>query len=326
MHEIAHVDGEAAFAFNLQRGYPWHRLGQPVEDFMSPEHALKEAKCDDHVWLEPTFVPGKSYTVSDVHGYMGVVGDNWEITQCGDLVALAYSIVGMTEDEAAIDTMGRLGERGERFFCHIEFPELVIDPEGVADTIRRGLFCGTAFDGSMANTLGLSNIREVCANTVRMSLGQLKQAVKVKHTANAEERMQQAAAAVGYAAAAEREMMKRAEAMLAIDGEDAMLSAMGVLWDVNDPDLPERWMAERESTREACWELYEGPTCSQAVGENGWAAYAAVTEWMDYFRPVKGLKGEAATQKRIVQTLVDDAHDVNKKKFLAAEAIFALAA
>jgi phage/plasmid-like protein (TIGR03299 family) len=325
-HELTEVEGGHAFVYNVERGYPWHRLGIPVPGFMDPDEALELAKCNDSIALEETKVPGLFYTHSDIHGYMGVVGSEWRPQTCEEMVDLALSIVGMTEDTAVIDTMGRLGPQAQRFFCHIEFPELVVDPNGVADKIRRGLFVGTSFDGSMANILGLSNIREVCANTVRMSLERLQQAIKVKHTTNAAERMQLAAEAVGYAAAAERAVVAKAEELLAVDGGPAMRAALDALWPIPD-DLDPKWAARRDDIRDDVWDLYKGPSNCGSVGENGWAAYNACTEWLDHFRGVrlKDKSQDAIATRRMEQTLIDPLSDVNKQKYRAADAILALA-
>ena len=331
-HEITQVDGESSFIFNEDRGWPWHRLGTPMAGFQTVGAALEAAKCNDIVTLDRLWKDeaGEPYgpelyeVVSDIYGPMGVAGGGYKVMQCGEIMDIAARIVGMTEDEAVIDTMGRLGEFGERFFCHVEFPELVIDPEGIADTIRRGLFVGTSFDGSMANTIGLSNIREVCANTVRMSLGQLRQAISVKHTGNAEERMDQAAMAVGYAAAAERAMVEKAQAMLSVDGGRAFVAATQALWPIPD-DLPKQHATRRAGVHEEVARLYlDGPTNFQLVGHNGWAVYGAITEWLDWMRPMKGLEGDAATFRRLDQTLLDVSNPVNDKKMTAAAAILAL--
>jgi len=333
-HELTELEGHASFVFNEDRGWPWHRLGTPMAGFMTVRQALEAANCDDIVTLHRLWHdadgnpvgPELYEVVSDYYGPMGVAGSGYKVMQCSEIMDIAQRIVGMSDDTAIVDTMGRLGEFGERFFCHVEFPELVIDPHGIADKIRRGLFVGTSFDGSMANTIGLSNIREVCANTVRLSLGQLKQAISVKHTGNAEERIDQAAVAVGYAAAAETAMVEKAEAMLRVDGGPAFAIACDTLWPMPE-DLPKQHKTRRANIIEQVATLYlDGETNSKLVGHNGWAVYGAITEWMDWQRPLKNLDGETATLTRLDQTLLNVSHDVNDRKMQVADAILSLAA
>ena len=332
--DLSEVNGNVAFVYNQQRGNPWHHLGQPIQGDMTMAGALRFSQSNDDVVLQPVYVldedgdpiqvPDLCATVSDIYGPMGVVGENWVPQQRSEMVQIAYDIAGLAGEDAHVDTMGNLGKNGQRFFAYIRFPEMVLDPEGIADVIERGLFVGTGFDGSMANTFGYTPTRPVCANTVRVALQNLQMAVKVKHTANAEERMHQAAAAMGYAHAVERQLEQKLQEMLEVqDGRKALRATLDALWPIED-DLADRFRQRREDTHDRIWDLYLGPTCADGVGENGWAAYNAVTEWLDHDRTVKAKPAEAQ-RRRYQQTLVDTEHAVNTMKVKAAEVILASA-
>ena len=329
-HDLTEINGEHAFVYNQARGNPWHKLGMPVQGDMTMEGALRFSRSNDTVELQPVYaynsdgdevqVPHVMATVSDIYGPMAVVGENWKPQQRSELVRLAYEIAGIAGEDARIDTMGNLGPQGQRFFTYIRFPEFVLDPHGIADTIERGLFVGTAFDGSMANTIGLTNVRVVCANTFAAAMAGLQRAVKVKHTANADERMTQAAAAIGYAGAAQKQSEKVMQDMLRVEpGKKALSVVLNKLWPLDlDEDNP--WLRKREEIHEDIWALFHGETNAELVGDNGWAAYNAVTEWLDHERTVR-VKGREAQDRRYKQTLVDPESNVNAMKVRAASLI-----
>jgi hypothetical protein len=56
MHELEIVNGEAAMAYRQSSGVPWHGLGVPVEDNMTPMEMMKAANLDWKVSKQPSFV------------------------------------------------------------------------------------------------------------------------------------------------------------------------------------------------------------------------------------------------------------------------------
>lgn len=332
-HELTHHNGDTQFAYNAERGNPWHGLGTPVRGDQTLEAMLEASGCDDEITLEPAYaltaegfveIPNSRATVSSKYGPMKAVGSTYSVTgqQRRDIAALAAEIVGRS-DEACFDTMGALGDHGERFFAYLRFLDLVIDPGGIADTIERGLVVATSYDLTWCNTFGLTNVRAVCANTVRVGLAGLAQAIKVKHTSNAEERIRQAAAAIGYAAAAEEQIKAKAEAMLAVPGGPALDRLLAAMFPGKDRGKGDRTTAKSE--RAAVEQLYrEGPLNAPMLGENGWAVYNAFTEWTDHFRPVraKGLD-DAGRQRKRTEAAVNWASRTSADKIRAAEAILA---
>lgn len=302
-------DGRQLIAVNWDRGHPWHRLGEVVDHDMELEEALKLVGVEDEwVRVVPIFgqdpppeddddeeFSGEYETLSDaygvysnVFGYISVAGNRWHPTQRRAILETAYDIVGLSHGEARIDTIGNLGERGDTFFAYIRVPDLVIDPGGIADEIERGLFVATSFNLTLKNVFGYSNIRPVCRNTVNMALGQLQQTIQVKHTKYAEERINQAAIALKYAGAVEAETIRRAEQMLKVEGKTALPVLLDHFWGISDESLSERQKNKRARIREHVRELYWSNTNVQLVGDNGWAAYNAVVEYLDHDREVRG--------------------------------------
>lgn len=298
------INDTVLFASNWDRGHPWHTLGHRARKDMGIEEGLELIGVADEV-VEPRTlyvavgdkvipdgyeeVEGKLAVYSNVFGVMSVAGVSYEITQRREMLQVAYEIVGLDRDHAHIDTLGNIGKKGEVFFAYIQVPDLVIDPSGVADVIERGLFVGTSFDGTLPNVIGYSNIRVVCANTLAMALPGLKQAIKVKHTRNSEERMMLAAQALHYVGAVEKKMVKQAEEMLRVkDGDKALDRVLDHFYPIKE-DLGEQSKNRRLMERGRVRSLYdgEGNRSVELVGRNGYAAYQAFTEYVDHERPIK---------------------------------------
>lgn len=308
---ITEVDGVPMAAFNVERGHPWHRLGTQVHKDMTLESALALSGSDDVVLPVTLMAVNPETGIADlavedqvgIHssrfGVMSVASPSYEIMQRGEILELAYDIVGLDPESAHIDTIGNIGVKGEKFFSYIRVPDLVIDPNGIADVIERGLFVATSFDGTLPNTIGESAIRVVCQNTLKMALKDAKNLIKVRHTVNAEERIKVAALALNYAGAVEKAMRVKAEKMLAVkDGDKALQVALDYIWPIVD-DLPDSTKTRRMNERGDVRLMYEGQDNLNVdkVGRNGWAAYNAVVEYLDHARPVRGGNGRTLVKR-----------------------------
>ena len=67
-HELEIVNGQAMMAYRESEGRPWHRLGTPVGDDLTPAEMMKAAGLDWEVESTPTFV--------DVNGNQIPTGTN----------------------------------------------------------------------------------------------------------------------------------------------------------------------------------------------------------------------------------------------------------
>jgi phage/plasmid-like protein (TIGR03299 family) len=299
-------------AINVERGHPWHRLGTQVHKDMSMENALALSGSDDEVMpvtlmgVNPETgemdIPIESHVGiwSNKYGNISVASPSYEIMQRAEILELAYQIEGLDSDAAHVDSIGNLGEHAERFFAYIRVPDLVIDPNGIADIVERGLFVATSFDGTLPNVIGESAIRVVCQNTLKFAMGRASRLIKVRHTVNAEERIKVAAQAHGYIGAVAEAMSEKAMAMLAVeDGDKALTYAMDWLWPVDDKDLPDSTKTRRMNERGDVRTMYEGKDNLNIdkVGRNGYAAYNAIVEYLDHARPVRGGNGRTLLKR-----------------------------
>ena len=187
--------GEASFAYRKEGGAPWHRLGVALSGYQTAPAILEAAKADYEVTLLPVkyITPnGILMEMEDRHitarlnddgGVVPfeVVKDRYRIVQNSTVLEKALNVVGASAGDAIMDTAGVLKD-GREFFATIDLGTLVLDPMGVADRIQRFLVVHTSHDGTTPITYANTDIRAVCANTVRMGLksarssyGQLQQ-------------------------------------------------------------------------------------------------------------------------------------------------------
>jgi len=86
-------------------------------------------------------------------------------------------------------TAGALGN-GERVFITAKLPDYI--RVGVKDWIEQYLFLTTTHDGLGSITAAFTPIRIVCNNTLNAAMNNHSGAIKIRHTASANERLKQA--------------------------------------------------------------------------------------------------------------------------------------
>lgn len=187
----------------------WHGLGQIVEGYPNSAEALKFAGLDFNVEKRKLFtfdnenqiadenteikipeieVPNYYATIrTDNEIILGVVGRDYEVVQNVDAFSFFDSIVG--GDGIHYETAGALG-KGERIFITAKLPDYI--KVGNNDLIEQYLFLTTSHDGFGSITAAFTPIRIVCNNTLNAALRNHTNAFKIRHTANAKERLEEA--------------------------------------------------------------------------------------------------------------------------------------
>ena len=123
---------------------------------------------------------------------MGVVGKDYEIVQNIDAFSFFDSIVG--GDGIQYETAGALG-KGERIFITAKLPSYI--KVGKEDLIEQYLFLTTSHDGYGSITAAFTPVRIVCNNTLNAALRNHSNSIKIRHTANAKDRLKQAHKVLG---------------------------------------------------------------------------------------------------------------------------------
>lgn len=137
---------------------------------------------------------------SDNNGYLGVVGERYEVMQNSELVSIAYDSgkevfstdLELTHPWNNSETLGSFGNMGggslkggSRVFVQMELPQLHIGKSGV----RRYITLTNAHDGSMSLGFGTSNQVICCQNTFNIAN---KDISKIRHTASMQQKVDEA--------------------------------------------------------------------------------------------------------------------------------------
>lgn len=184
---------------------PWHGLGQIVSDYPTSVEALQFAGLDYVVGKHKLYtqcneyenpqiaVPDYFATIrTDTDTVLGVVGKDYEVVQNTDAFSFFDAIVG--GDGIQYETAGALG-KGERIFITAKLPSYI--KVGRDDLIEQYLFLTTSHDGYGSITAAFTPIRIVCNNTLNAAIHNHTNSIKIRHTANAKERLEQAHKVMG---------------------------------------------------------------------------------------------------------------------------------
>jgi phage/plasmid-like protein (TIGR03299 family) len=188
----------------------WHNLGTIVNEYPNSREALVFAGLNYTVEKRPLFtydnenhaaneetgikipeiiVPDYYATVrTDNEAVLGVVGNDYEVVQNTDAFSFFDSIVGGA-DGIMYETAGALG-KGEKIFITAKLPGYI--RVGKEDLTEKYLFLTTSHDGYGSITAAFTPIRIVCNNTLNAALRNHSNSIKIRHTANAKERLVQA--------------------------------------------------------------------------------------------------------------------------------------
>lgn len=203
-HQIYLNEQTGKHSFFSVKEKAWHGLGQIVDQYPTSTEALKYAGLDYEVTRENIFTasyhsdgqlmdnskPVKTHFATmrrDTGAVLGIVGKDYEIVQNTDAFAFFDAIVG--GEGIQYETAGALGN-GERIFITAKLPGYI--RVGNDDLIEKYLFLTTSHDGYGSITAAFTPIRIVCNNTLNTALRNHSNAIRIRHTVNAKQRLEQA--------------------------------------------------------------------------------------------------------------------------------------
>lgn len=225
--------------------------------------------------------------------YLGYVGRQYRIQQNEETFNFLDNLVDVSG--AHYDTAGYFG-RGHKVFMTMKMPEgIQIGGEDAHDVY---LLATNGHDGFTPFTVGVVPIRLMCTNQLSHALKGAKQMWKIRHTTHMDGRVDEA-----------RESLR-----LTFDYMDAFTAEMEMLLDQQYtnrqfekltkalfPDSKtEGGQAKVADKRSTLMHLFTEAATQEFGRGTKYAAYNAVTEYADWYRPVRG---DADGSKRAMHTL-----------------------
>jgi len=301
-HELETVNGQTSFA--SLREPAWHGLGTVFNEEVSTAKMLELAHLDNwNVRLEDVAIPDgfssdRSFsfvtrtnpfdkTQNDV---LGVVGERYVPLQNEDLFDFGDL---MLDGGGRWETAGSI-KGGRQVFGSLALErETILDPNGVSDKVNTYLLINTSHDGSVAIQASITPVRVVCANTLNLALrGKAKQSFKIRHTATASGKVQQAREALGLANKYMDEFDKMAQEMIAKEITKAKFDEIVTLAYPKPEKDAKGSMKKWETKVDLLQSIYVGEY-NNTISGTAWGAFNALTERLDWYRSGRGGDNES---------------------------------
>lgn len=312
------ANGEAAFA--SARVPAWHRLGTVTDGAMTAKEAGELAHLNgwnvrktDLQTVGGLVIPRKVATIrtNPITGEdeaLGVVGKDYKVIQNEEAFAFLDALVDV--GGAHFETAGGLGN-GERVFMSMKLPEgVMIAGEDAHDMY---LLAANSHDGSSAFHVAVTPVRVVCKNTLTMGLRAAKQKFSIRHTTNADGRIEEAREALKIAFKYADEFEHQLNVLLDSAFTDAQFDALVKDLVPDSASEAEGWQAKVLERRSTLTHLFTTAETNTFGRGTKYAAYNAFTEYADWYMPVKGAdldgrkRAERAMAGGVVQQFKDKA-------------------
>jgi phage/plasmid-like protein (TIGR03299 family) len=335
-HELDINNGVASFA---ARTDAWHRLGQTVGHAMTAEEALAAAHLagwnvrkmalqvpqepiitDDGVTtpaplpVDDHFATVRTNPITGKIDVLGVVGSKYEPVQNEETCALLNALTD--ESGAVFETAGAL-RGGREVFVTMKLPQsMTFDgKDGSKDRTDFYLAALNSHDGSSKFRFLVSPIRIVCANTQTAAIEAAAASWGIRHTGGARAAIQEARTALKlswrYVQAFEEEAAQLYSLPMDI-GQMRDFAAELVDVDGADSRTAARNRNERAAGIVKLWT--SSPTVAPIAGTR-WAAYNAVTEYVDHHAKVRTSGDQGAARALRAVTVGSTAQTLKTRAF-----------
>ena len=316
-HKIETHGTEAAAIF--ARKDAWHKLGTTMPAGFTAEEAMTVGKLGGwnvrKVPMTATEITDDGVTTIDVPGQfasvrtnpftgapeaLGVVGPAYVPIQNEEHCELLNVLVD--ESGAHFDTAGSLRD-GREVFVTMRMPNHMT--VGGVDRVDHNIAALNSHNGTSAFRLMVTSVRVVCANTQAAALGNNLGLFSIRHTANASRMISQAREQLGLAFAYMGEFEQEAERMIQETmTEGQFRDIIAAEWGPREDD-GKRAQTNAQTTIDHLHKLFTVADTNANIRNTRWAAYQAVTEYVDHFIPVRGASDEATVRAERVLTSSD---------------------
>ena len=285
--EITETKGKAEMMYVGRT--PWHGLGTQLDGPPTAAEAIAAASLDWTVEMVPVYldggieIPGKRAAVrTDTGLVMNVMSDRYTPLQNVDAFAFFDAVVGA--GEAIYHTAGSL-QGGRKVWALARLPgDLKVTNR---DVLEKYVLLANSHDSSLAVTMQLTAVRVVCSNTMAVALGSGKK-FRAIHTPGVINKAVEAREFLGLTEAYFENLMAGINRMAETKVDDPQLDDL--VFKIFGLDETKAMADQHFLTRHAAEtvkDLFHTGIGQDMKGVKGtaWAAYNAVTEYVDHVRP-----------------------------------------
>jgi phage/plasmid-like protein (TIGR03299 family) len=290
-HEIENTDVFVEVRVNGDRA--WHGLGNEIAPGLGARKALKEARGDWTTSLQPLYsevvdlegnptrieIPThRAHVRDDTTEILGIVGSGYRPIENTEVCEFADALTDVDKG-IEVETLGTL-RGGRRFYVLCKLDSSVTLAGG--DHIRQYVLLSNGHGGCAAFQGYMTDIRVVCANTLRWSERSITNGFRFEHSGDIDGKLREARRTLGIVTAA---LPKREKLLVELAATSPRLSEVKEYF-VDVFECTEKKMddsEERQAKILAQWLLnMDHPN---QLGEGSyWTAYNAVSQWLDHER------------------------------------------
>jgi phage/plasmid-like protein (TIGR03299 family) len=281
---------------------PWHRLGVHLQQPFTAQEAIEAAGLGYDVALRPlltadgTPVPMRKAVIrTDSGEALGVVGKAYVPVQNRDAFEFLDAVVA--DGGLRYHTAGALGH-GERIWLLAKLPGS-IRVNDTDDFVNKFLLLSNTHDGTTALRVFFTPIRVVCANTLNLAERRnVDQGIAIAHKGDLSTKIDQARQVLGLASRFFNEAEAKINLLASHEPTPAQLERY---FESVMPNPEGSDPTRAKNIREAFHRIFETGIGLDMPGVKNttWAAYNAVTEWVDHHRPTRAKTPEARTSRRL---------------------------
>lgn len=299
-HNLATTNGRTAMMYAGE--VPWHGLGTRLEEPATAREAIEAAglnylaELKDIQTDEGTLVPQRKAVVrSDTGDVLGVVGKSYIPVQNHQAFGFLDAIVA--EGGLRYHTAGALG-KGERVWLLAKLPDH-IRVKNSDDLVEKYLLLSNSHDGSTALRTLFSPIRVVCQNTMNLALREGRNhGISILHKGDLASKIREAQRVLGLA---ERFYDDAAAKIDILASHYPTVDQVQRYFESLYPDPSDADNSRAKRVRETLTGIFDsgvGLDMPEIKGTT-WAAFNAVTEWVDHHRPTRAANPTDRASRRL---------------------------
>lgn len=250
-------------------------------------------------------VPGFMASVRmDRNAILGVVGDKYNVIQNADALSFMDKVLG---EHKAVYTGAGCFKGGRLVYVQAKLDGTIIIPGKASEDMEKFLTLTTSHDGSGSLCAFFSTVRIVCQNTLRLAVSMAKkqsragiaEMVCIKHTRNANLRVEEAQKVLGLSATYFNAFQEQAVQLVNTPFSDKQMSDMVAKLVPGAVDENGSVSSRAGNIQDELKSLFVYGRGHEGIRGTAWAAYNAVAEYVDHHRSTRTTDGQDASSARM---------------------------
>jgi len=318
-HELATINGRTSMMYVGE--VPWHSLGTRLSAPATALEAIEAAGLDYDIALADLTTTGgipvpsrKAVVRTDTDDVLGVVGTNYVPVQNRQAFGFLDAIAA--DGGIRYHTAGAL-RRGERIWLLGKLAGQ-IRVKGSDDLTEKFLLLSNSHDGSSALRIYFTPIRVVCANTLAMADRSGKgEGIAIRHQGNLPAKVREAQEVLGLARRYYDDLEIRVDFLA---GHHPTAAQLARYFEALYPDPAEGSNSRARNVRDSLYKLFERGKGQEIPGirHTSWAAFNAVTEFVDHHRSTRGRSDHERGSNRLESAWFGSGNRLKQQAFRLA--------